>query len=39
MVERAMVEGTPKELRDRRDWVEIRAWAAAIASELAPARA
>jgi menaquinone-dependent protoporphyrinogen oxidase len=36
MVERAMVEGTPRELRDRRDWAEIRAWAAAIASELAP---
>lgn len=33
-VEKAMVEGTPKELRDRRDWGEIRAWAKAIASAL-----
>lgn len=32
--ERAMLEGTPKEYRDRRDWGEIRAWARRIASEL-----
>jgi menaquinone-dependent protoporphyrinogen oxidase len=36
MMERAMVEGVPKEYRDRRDWDEIRAWAATIAHELAP---
>lgn len=34
MMERAMVEGVPKEYRDRRDWGEIRSWAKAIASEL-----
>ncbi len=34
-IERAMVEGTPKELRDRRDWAEIRDWAHQIAAELA----
>jgi len=33
-MEKAMVEGTPKELRDRRDWAEIRAWAGEVASEL-----
>lgn len=37
MVERAMVENTPPEYRDRRDWAEIRAWAAAIAAALRPA--
>jgi menaquinone-dependent protoporphyrinogen oxidase len=31
-VERAMVRNTPPELRDSRDWDEIRAWARAIAS-------
>jgi menaquinone-dependent protoporphyrinogen oxidase len=36
MVERAMVEGTPKEYRDRRDWAEIRAWAGAVAAALVP---
>jgi menaquinone-dependent protoporphyrinogen oxidase len=34
-IERAMVEGTPKEHRDRRDWTEIRDWAHQIATELA----
>jgi menaquinone-dependent protoporphyrinogen oxidase len=34
MMEKAMVEGTPKEHRDRRDWTEIRAWAAGIAAQL-----
>lgn len=33
-IEKAMVEGTPKEFRDRRDWAQIRAWAQAIASSL-----
>lgn len=36
MVERAMVEGTPREYRDRRDWAKIRAWAGAIAAALVP---
>lgn len=31
---KTMAEGTPEEYRDRRDWDEIRAWAAAIADEL-----
>ena len=33
-IERAMVKNTPKEVADRRDWEEIRRWAAGIASEL-----
>jgi menaquinone-dependent protoporphyrinogen oxidase len=33
-MEHAMVKNTPPEYRDRRDWDEIRAWAAGIASEL-----
>jgi menaquinone-dependent protoporphyrinogen oxidase len=33
-VEKAMVEGTPKDLRDRRDWAEIRDWAKTIANAL-----
>jgi menaquinone-dependent protoporphyrinogen oxidase len=33
-LERSMVERTPRQYRDRRDWREIRAWAAGIASEL-----
>jgi len=37
-VARSMVEGTPPEWRDRRDWDEIRAWARRIAGELAGAR-
>jgi menaquinone-dependent protoporphyrinogen oxidase len=36
MMERAMVEGTPKEYRDRRDWDEIRTWAKQVASDLVP---
>ena len=35
-VERAMVEGIPKEYRDRRDWDEIRAWAKQVAADLVP---
>jgi menaquinone-dependent protoporphyrinogen oxidase len=38
LMENAMVEGTPKEYRDRRDWAEIRAWAQSVAAELTPAR-
>jgi menaquinone-dependent protoporphyrinogen oxidase len=34
LIERAMVEGTPREFRDRRDWAEIRQWACAIAEAL-----
>ena len=34
-LERSMVENTPPEFRDRRDWDEIRAWAQGIAEELA----
>ncbi|HEX5526678.1 MAG TPA: flavodoxin domain-containing protein [Solirubrobacterales bacterium] len=33
-MEKAMVEGTPREFRDRRDWSEIRTWAGQVASEL-----
>jgi menaquinone-dependent protoporphyrinogen oxidase len=33
-LERAIVEGTPAELRDRRERDEIRSWAAEIATEL-----
>lgn len=33
-MERAMIEGTPTEWRDRRDWDAIRAWAAGVASAL-----
>lgn len=36
-VEKSMVENTPPEFRDRRDWSEIRAWAGAIAAALQPA--
>ena len=36
-LEKAMVEGTPKELRDRRDWAEIREWALTVAVNLAAA--
>ena len=31
---RTMAESTPEEYRDRRDWDEIRGWAARIAAEL-----
>jgi len=34
-MERAMVAGTPREYRDRRDWAAIREWAHRIAAELA----
>ena len=33
-IERSMVENTPPEYRDRRDWDEIRAWSDRIAAEL-----
>jgi menaquinone-dependent protoporphyrinogen oxidase len=33
-IEKAMVEGTPREFRDRRDWAEIREWAHVIANAL-----
>jgi menaquinone-dependent protoporphyrinogen oxidase len=33
-MERAMVEGVPREYHDRRDWGEIRGWAKQVASEL-----
>ena len=36
-MEHAMAKNTPPEYRDRRDWGEIRAWAAGIASELGAA--
>jgi menaquinone-dependent protoporphyrinogen oxidase len=36
-MEHAMLKNTPPEYRDRRDWDEIRAWAASIASELGAA--
>ena len=38
-IERSMVENTPTEWRDRRDWVEIRAWARGIAAQLPSAGA
>lgn len=34
VIEKAMVTGVPVEFRDRRDWDEIRAWAAGIAAVL-----
>lgn len=33
-MEKAMVEGTPEEYRDRRDWDEIRVWAEGVAAAL-----
>ncbi len=33
-IEKAMVRNTPPELHDRRDWEEIRSWAAGVAAEL-----
>jgi menaquinone-dependent protoporphyrinogen oxidase len=33
-IEKAMVQNTPAEYRDRRDWEEIRTWATSIAAEL-----
>jgi menaquinone-dependent protoporphyrinogen oxidase len=38
MAEKAMVDEAPAEYRDRRDWAEIRGWAAAIATELMAVR-
>jgi len=38
-IEQAMVENTPEEWRDRRDWDEIRAWARGIAGRLPAAGA
>lgn len=38
-IERSMVENTPPEWRDRRDWDAIRAWATGIAAELPAAHA
>jgi menaquinone-dependent protoporphyrinogen oxidase len=34
LMEKSMVEGTPEEYRDRRDWDQIRAWAEGVAAEL-----
>jgi menaquinone-dependent protoporphyrinogen oxidase len=34
LMEKAMVEGTPEQYRDRRDWDQIRAWAGGVADEL-----
>jgi menaquinone-dependent protoporphyrinogen oxidase len=34
LMEKAMVEGAPREYRDRRDWVQIREWAKQIAADL-----
>jgi menaquinone-dependent protoporphyrinogen oxidase len=36
-MQRSMAKNMPPEYRDRRDWEEIRAWAAGIASELGAA--
>ncbi len=38
-MERAAIDNTPPEWRDRRDWDEIRAWARRIAAELHAGRA
>ena len=37
-IEKAMVNNTPPQFRDRRDWDEIRAWARGIAEDLAALR-
>jgi menaquinone-dependent protoporphyrinogen oxidase len=37
-LERSLVARTPRQYRDRRDWREIRAWAAGIAKELRTGR-
>jgi menaquinone-dependent protoporphyrinogen oxidase len=34
-MERTMLENTPRQYRDRRDWAEIRRWAHSVASDLA----
>jgi len=36
-MEKAMVEGTPREFRDRRDWGQIRDWSHQIAAQLSAA--
>jgi len=36
-IEAMMVEATPKELHDRREWAEIREWAHSIAGQMATA--
>jgi menaquinone-dependent protoporphyrinogen oxidase len=36
-ISRKMVENTPPEFRDRRDWAAIEAWARGIAAALSPA--
>ena len=33
-MEKALVKGTPREFRDRRDWAEIRQWSRGIANSL-----
>lgn len=38
-VERGMVENTPPQWRDRRDWDAIRAWARHISADLHAGRA
>lgn len=37
-LERSMIERTPSQYRDRRDWREIRAWASHIGAELGARR-
>jgi menaquinone-dependent protoporphyrinogen oxidase len=37
MMEKAMVDGVPKEYRDRRDWAQIREWAHQISADLVTA--
>ncbi len=37
-MDKAMIEGTPPEFRDRRDWDQIRAWAEGVATELTAVR-
>lgn len=34
-IERSMVDNTPAEFRDRRDWARIKAWAGEVAAQLA----
>lgn len=34
LMEKAMIEATPREFRDRRDWAQIRDWAHQIATQL-----
>jgi len=37
-IEKAMVQNTPPEFRDRRDWDRIREWATGVAAELTAVR-